>query len=121
MEERISGSLVKGASGGLRGTLHRPANGNGDAIVLTHGAGTDSNAPLLVRLAHAFEEAGYHVLRYDLPFRQQKRTPNPAQAVHDRAGVVEAVNAMRGIVPGRVIAAGTSYGGRQTAMAAAEN
>jgi predicted alpha/beta-hydrolase family hydrolase len=114
MEERID-------SGGPRGTLHRPSNGNGHGIVLTHGAGTDCNAPLLVRLAHAFEEAGYHVLRYDLPFRQHKRPPNPAQAVRDRAGVVEAVNAMRGIVNGRIIAAGHSYGGRQTAMAAAEN
>src|SRR5882724_7976669 len=121
MEERVAGSVVKGSSGGLRGTLHRPAHGNGNGIVLTHGAGTDSNAPLLVRLSRSFEEAGYHVLRYDLPFRQQGRPPNPAQAVRDRAGVVEAVTALRGIVTGRIVAAGHSYGGRQSAMAAAEN
>jgi uncharacterized protein len=110
-------------SGGIRGTWHRPSSANGDGIVLTHGAGSNSNAPLLLRLARAFEEAGYHVLRYDLPFRQQrpKSPPFPAQAARDRAGVVEAVNAMRATVTGRIVAAGHSYGGRQTAMAAAEN
>ena len=54
---------------GVRGILHEPANANGHGLILTHGAGSDCRAPLLVRLAHAFEEAGYLVLRYDLPFR----------------------------------------------------
>jgi predicted alpha/beta-hydrolase family hydrolase len=116
MEERYQ-------SGGVQGILHRPANANGHGLILTHGAGSNSNAPLLVRLAHAFEEAGFHVLRYDLPFRQQRPSgsPIPAHSARDREGVREAAAAMRAIVTGKIIAGGHSYGGRQTAMAASED
>jgi predicted alpha/beta-hydrolase family hydrolase len=104
------------------GVLHRPDQPNGDAFVLTHGAGSNMQAPLLVRMAEALEEAGYLVLRYDLPFRRQrpKGPPFPAQAARDRDGVVQAVEALRHATKGRVFASGHSYGGRQTAMAAAE-
>jgi predicted alpha/beta-hydrolase family hydrolase len=109
------------ASGGVRGVLHRPEQAGGDALILTHGAGSDSNAPLLVRMARAFEANGYVVLRYDLPFRQLRKPPNPANAVRDRAGILEAAAAVRKLTAGRVLAGGHSYGGRQTAMAAAEH
>src|ERR1035438_506221 len=104
---------------GVRGKLHQPALPNGDAFVLTHGAGSNSDAPLLVRLAGALSEAGYVVLRYDLPFRVQrpKGPPSPAAAARDREGVAQAVAAIRRIAPGRIFAGGHSYGGRQTAMA----
>jgi len=109
-------------SGGVRGILHRPGRANGDGIILTHGAGSNCNAPLLSGIARAFEEAGFHVLRYDLPFRQRKGgAPHPAHAARDRAGVVEAAGVMQGLISGRLIASGHSYGGRQSAMAAAEN
>jgi hypothetical protein len=63
------------------------------------------------------------VLRYDLPFRRQRShvPPNPAGAARDREGVARAVETLRAQVPGPVIAGGHSYGGRQTAMKAAEN
>jgi hypothetical protein len=62
------------------------------------------------------------VLRYDLPFRQQRRKgpPFPAAAARDREGVAQAVDAVRRLVDGRVFAGGHSYGGRQTAMAASD-
>ena len=109
-------------SGGVRGVLHQPENPAGDAIALTHGAGANCHAPLLTRLARAFAEAGLVVLRYDLPFRQQrpKGPPFPAAAARDREGVAQAVGALRRIATGRIFAGGHSYGGRQTAMAAAE-
>ncbi len=73
-------------------------------------------------MAQAFAGAGYLVLRYDLPFRRQraKGPPFPAAAARDREGVAAAVAALRNLAPGRVFAGGHSYGGRQTAMAAAE-
>src|ERR1051326_5954180 len=73
---------------GVRGILHRPASPNGSALVLTHGASSNCNAPLLVRLAGTFADAGYLVLRYDLPFRQQRPrgSPFPAGAARDREG-----------------------------------
>ncbi|HKE29190.1 MAG TPA: alpha/beta fold hydrolase [Bryobacteraceae bacterium] len=102
--------------------MHRPERPNGDAFALTHGAGSNLRAPLLVHMAEALEEAGYVVLRYDLPFRVQrpKGPPFPAQAVRDREGVVKAIEALRQETKGRVFAGGHSYGGRQSAMAAAE-
>jgi predicted alpha/beta-hydrolase family hydrolase len=110
-------------TGQVRGVLHRPAASNGRGIVLTHGAGSNAQSPLLVRLARGFEENGYTVLRYDLPFRRSgaKGPPLPAHQARDREGVRQAVEAMRGMVDGAVIAAGHSYGGRQSAMAAAED
>jgi hypothetical protein len=109
-------------SGGVRGVLHRPDDPTGDAIALTHGAGANCHAPLLARLARAFSAAGLTVLRYDLPFRQQrpKGPPFPAAAARDREGVAQAVEALRRLAAGHIFAGGHSYGGRQTAMAASE-
>jgi uncharacterized protein len=106
---------------GVRGVLHRPDSANGDAIALTHGAGSNCHAPLLIRLTHALEEAGYLVLRYDLPFRQQrpKGPPFPGGAERDREGIARAAETVRKMVSGRVFLAGHSYGGRQSTMLAA--
>jgi len=107
---------------GIRGVLHRPAEASGDGLVLTHGAGSDHRAPLLAAVAAAFQAAGFSVLRFDLPFRRErpKGPPHPAGAARDRAGVAEAVSLLRQLGCARVFAGGHSYGGRQTAMAAAE-
>src|SRR5580692_6117636 len=106
-------------SGGVRGVLHTPTQPNGDAFALTHGAGSNCNAPLLQLLSRRFAEEGYMVLRYDLPFRQQrpKGPPFPAAAARDREGVGLAVDVVRKLATGRIFAGGHSYGGRQTAMA----
>jgi predicted alpha/beta-hydrolase family hydrolase len=106
----------------IRGVLHRPDAETGDAFVLTHGAGGNSDAPLLVKLACAFADNGNLTLRYDLPFRIARRAgpPLPAAAARDREGVAAAIQAMRCMARGRVIAGGHSYGGRQTSMLAAE-
>jgi predicted alpha/beta-hydrolase family hydrolase len=108
---------------GIRGVLHRPAKPSGDGLVLTHGAGSDHRAPLLSAVGQAFADAGFLVLRFDLPFRRErpKGPPHPAVAVRDRAGVAEASSLMKQLGCERVFAGGHSYGGRQTAMAAAES
>ena len=102
----------------VRGFLYSPANPNGDAFILTHGAGSNCNAPLLISLAEAFAAQGFAVLRCDLPFRQERRTgpPFPGNAERDRAGLRNAVAAMRKVVSGRVFLGGHSYGGRQATM-----
>jgi uncharacterized protein len=107
----------------VRGFLHAPANPNGDALVVTHSAGSDCNAPLLVALSENFAAHGYIVLRCDLPFRQARRTgpPFPANAERDRAGLRNAIAVMRKNVAGRIFLGGHSYGGRQsTILCAAE-
>jgi predicted alpha/beta-hydrolase family hydrolase len=107
----------------LRGVVHRPDAANSNAILLTHGAGSNCNSPLLTALARDFSAAGYLVLRYDLPFRfaASKGPLNDAQQARDREGVLHAIEAMRKMTRGKLVAGGHSYGGRQTAMMAAEH
>ncbi|MGB9203148.1 MAG: alpha/beta family hydrolase [Terriglobales bacterium] len=107
----------------VRGWLHAPDAPNGDALILTHGAGSDSTAPLLVALGETFSGQGYLVLRCDLPYRQERRTgpPFPGNAERDRKGLGNAVAALRKNVTGRIFLGGHSYGGRQsTILCAAE-
>jgi predicted alpha/beta-hydrolase family hydrolase len=121
-EETRMPSLEPFAAGGVRGFLHRPQGAAGQGLVLTHGAGGNCRAPLLVAAAEAFSAAGLAVLRCDLPFRQRRPSgpPSPSGAAADRAGLREAVIALRGIVAGGVALGGQSYGGRQATMLAAE-
>jgi len=105
----------------VRGFLHLPTTQPDTAIVLTHGAGANCNAPLLVALAEAFSASGLAVLRCDLPFRQARPSGPPPRgsAERDQAGLRVAVNAMQRQVPGSVFLGGHSYGGRQASMLAA--
>ena len=104
-----------------RGFLHLPAEAGGDGLVLTHGAGANCRTPLLVALAEAFCDAGWTVLRCDLPFRQARPhgPPPPGSAERDQRGLKAAVAVMRQQVAGRVSLGGHSYGGRQSSMLAA--
>jgi predicted alpha/beta-hydrolase family hydrolase len=106
----------------VRGFLHEPAQANGDGLVLTHGAGANCQSKLLIALASAFADAGYLVLRCDLPFRQSRPhgPPFPAMAARDREGLRRAVDVLRSKTSGRIFLGGHSYGGRQGSMLAAE-
>ena len=106
----------------IAGWLHQPlVVPRDEALVLTHGAGSNCESPLLRAVAEAFAAAGFHVLRCDLRYRQQRPTgpPIPGGAARDREGLLLAANAMREFAP-KVILGGHSYGGRQASMLAAE-
>jgi predicted alpha/beta-hydrolase family hydrolase len=75
---------------------------------------------MLVALANAFSSAGVTVLRCDLPYRQKRPFGPPRASAEDRAGLQNAVAALRSMVPGRLFLGGQSYGGRQATMVAAE-
>jgi len=115
--------LVDSLLPAVRGFLHSPEHPNGDALILTHGAGSNCNAPLLVALAESFAANGYIVLRCDLPFRQERPTgpPFPGNAERDRVGLRNAVTALRKTVAGRIFLGGHSYGGRQSTMLCANS
>jgi hypothetical protein len=116
----------------VRGFLHRPsvspddATGR-DALVLTHGAGSDCQAPLLVEVANAFAAGGYTVLRCDLPYRQKRQhgPPFPDASAADRKGLRNAILGLRRLVPDRpfkrLFLGGHSYGGRQATILAASD
>lgn len=116
-------SAVEFEKAGIHGFLHKPGRATGQGLVLTHGAGSNCDAPLLVAVAAAFSAAGLTVLRCDLPFRQQrpKGPPPRGSGEVDRAGLRAAVNALRDMVKGQVFLSGHSYGGRQASMLAAED
>ena len=106
----------------VQATLHEPDEPIGEAIVLTHGAGSNRDAPLLVQLAEAFAARGLIALRCDMPYRQQrpKGPPSRPGAARDRAGLRSALDSLRGKAK-RLYLGGSSYGGRQATMLAAED
>lgn len=112
----------------VRGFLHQSAaipnaipSAISDVLILSHGAGSDCSAPLLVALAKTFCAAGITVLRLNLPFRQLRPhgPPPPGSAERDQQGLRAAVDAMRRRTKGRIFLGGHSYGGRQSSMLAA--
>src|SRR5579862_8359843 len=122
VKARGMASAIAFEEDGVRGFLHRPARAGGPGLVLTHGAGGDCRMPLLVAAAETFAEAGLTVLRCDLPFRQRRPAgpPSPSGAAADRAGLREAVGALRRTGTGPMYLGGQSYGGRQATILAAE-
>jgi predicted alpha/beta-hydrolase family hydrolase len=106
----------------VRGFPHLPDPPNDDGLVLSHGAGSNATAPLLVALADTFSANGFTVLRCDLPYRQSRSfgPPGPGDAARDRAGLENALAAMGKMISGRLFLGGHSYGGRQSSMLCAE-
>lgn len=93
-----------------------------ESLILTHGAGSNRNAPLLVALANVLGESGIYVLRYDLPFRQERPhgPSRPGDAARDRQGLREEIVKIRESKGGKVWLGGHSYGGRQASILSAE-
>jgi predicted alpha/beta-hydrolase family hydrolase len=119
----------------IRGFLHVPETPNQDGLVLTHGAGGNAQAPLLVALADAFAATGITVLRCNLPYRQARPfgPPGPGDAARDRAGLKNVIAKLKAELGGpslprslrqgwetRIFLGGHSYGGRQASMLCAE-
>jgi len=106
----------------IQGYLEIPEHANGDGIVLTHGAGSDCQAKLLIEVSEALSGCGFTVLRFDLPFRVARPTgpPKPGSGERDREGIRRAVEVLKAKIHGRVFIGGHSYGGRQASMLAAE-
>jgi predicted alpha/beta-hydrolase family hydrolase len=133
----------------VRGYLHTPETPNGKGLVLTHGAGSNAQAPLLIALAETFAAAGFTILRCDLPYRQTRSfgPPGPADSARDRAGLKNAIAALKiemgrpemgcpmsrricetwepqspadPPASGNIFLGGHSYGGRQCSMLCAE-
>jgi len=96
----------------VRGILHPAASSGADGLVLTQGAGSNADAPLLVAVAAAFAARGVTVLRCDLPFRQARPRggPSPTGAARDREGLRVSLRLLRERVSGRLFLGGHSYG-----------
>jgi predicted alpha/beta-hydrolase family hydrolase len=109
---------------GVRGTLEWPDGASEHALVLTHGAGSNSNAAILKAVSGRLCERGWTVLRCDLPFRQKHAgPPRPPEAAADRDGLRQALKLLRNAAGAnvRLFLGGHSYGGRQATMLASED
>lgn len=108
--------------GNVFGFLHQPDADSRGGVALTHGAGANCNTRLLTAIAEDFCAHGWTVLRYNLPFRQKRPFGPPSRnsAPLDQAGIGNAITQLRGFTTGPIIAAGHSYGGRQTTILAAK-
>jgi predicted alpha/beta-hydrolase family hydrolase len=114
---------VVSSSSIMLGPLHQPSGDAKRVMVLTHGAGSNCDTPLLREVARAFCEMGTLVMRVDLSFRQRRPSgpPGRGDGPRDRAGLRLAVEGARAMAPGPLILAGPSYGGRQASILAAED
>jgi uncharacterized protein len=104
----------------IAGVAHEPDGTPSGVVVLTHGAGGSRESILLQRLCDEWARRGWLAVRYNLPYRRRRpKGPPSGSAATDRAGVVAAIAACRGLAGGPLIAGGHSYGGRQTSMVVA--
>ena len=111
-------------SDGIQAILHPPlAQANGTGVLLTHGAGAGYKTALLVAMSEQLAQHGFQVLRFNLAFRQRRRTgpPHPSKSEEDRYSIVQAAKFMRQRTPNRIIMGGHSYGGRQVTIAASDD
>jgi hypothetical protein len=89
------------------------------AVLLAHGAGSDRNAPALVAVAGALEEAGIPSLRFDFPYRlagrkAPDRPPVLLAAVREAAAQLSKET---GLPADRLVLGGRSMGGRYCSLA----
>ncbi|MGB8405001.1 MAG: alpha/beta family hydrolase [Mycobacterium sp.] len=104
----------------IAGVAHEPAGKPVGTVLLTHGAGSNRDAPLIIRICDEWARGGWLAIRYNLPYRRRRpKGPPSNSAASDQQGILEAIELARTLTDGPVIAGGHSYGGRMTSMVAA--
>jgi predicted alpha/beta-hydrolase family hydrolase len=105
----------------IAGVAHEPEGTPTGVVLLTHGAGGNRDAPLIIRICDEWARHGWLAIRYNLPYRRRRpKGPPSNSAASDQQGIVEAIELAHTLTDGPVIAGGHSYGGRMTSMVAAE-
>lgn len=70
----VDAPLARGGS--LKATVHRPAKGNGCAVVLAPGGGYHKELPILKRSAEMLADAGFVAIRFDWAYFTAKKQPS---------------------------------------------
>ena len=105
----------------IAGIAHEPDGRPRGAVVLTHGAGGSRDSALLKKICDEWARRGWLAVRYNLPYRRRRpKGPPSGSAATDQAGIVEAIELVRDMAKGPVVAGGHSYGGRMTSMVVAD-
>jgi len=105
----------------IAGIGHEPDAEPVGVVALTHGAGGSRESALLKKICDEWARRGWLAVRYNLPYRRRRpKGPPSGSAATDQAGIVEAIELVRTMADGPVVAGGHSYGGRMTSMVVAE-
>ena len=105
----------------IAGIAHEPDGTPTGVVLLTHGAGSNRDAPLIIRICDEWARHGWLAIRYNLPYRRRRpKGPPSNSAASDQQGIVEAIEFAHTLTDGPVVAGGHSYGGRMTSMVAAQ-
>jgi uncharacterized protein len=105
----------------IAGIAHAPQGKPKGAVALTHGAGGSRESALLQKICDEWARRGWVAVRYNLPYRRRRpKGPPSGSAATDQAGIVEAIDLVRTLAKGPVVAGGHSYGGRMTSMVIAD-
>ena len=98
----------------LKATVHRPAKGNGAAVVLAPGAGYHRGLRLMTRSAEELAAAGFVAIRFDWAYFTAKGEPSAdlATEVADLDAAVAFAKKQEGVT--RVLVAGKSLGSMTT-------
>jgi predicted alpha/beta-hydrolase family hydrolase len=105
----------------IAGIAHEPKGKAKGVVVLTHGAGGSRESPLLKKICDEWASRGWLAVRYNLPYRRRRpKGPPSGSAKADQAAILEAVETVRELADGPIIAGGHSYGGRLTSMSVAD-
>lgn len=91
-------------------------------LILTHGAGSNRDAPLLAALDRVLTRCGLRVIRANHAFREARPAgpPRPGDAARDRQRLRELVESARAGGANKVYLGGHSYGARQSTILASE-
>ncbi|SHU89577.1 alpha/beta hydrolase superfamily enzyme, predicted hydrolase [Mycobacteroides abscessus subsp. abscessus] len=105
----------------IAGIAHEPDGTPTGVVLLTHGAGGNRDAALIIRICDEWARHGWLAIRYNLPYRRRRpKGPPSNSAASDQQGIIEAIELAHTLTDGPVIAGGHSYGGRMTSMVAAQ-
>jgi predicted alpha/beta-hydrolase family hydrolase len=89
-------------------------------MVLAHGAGAGMTHPFMAAVAAELAHQDIASLRYQFPYMEERRRPDPPKLAHTTVRAAAAAAAR--LVPDAVlVAGGKSYGGRMTSQAQAES
>jgi predicted alpha/beta-hydrolase family hydrolase len=113
-------TFADGGDGTVSGVIAYPDGGQRElSVVLAHGAGSDMNSALLVFMQERLAGAGYRSVRFNFPYKEQRRR------LPDRAPVLE--RCYRSVLAtlrdeeemARLVIGGKSMGGRMATHLAA--
>lgn len=102
--------------------VRRGAARSDRAVLLAHGAGSDMNAPVLVRVSDALRVAGVPSLRFNFAYRAAgRRAPDRAPVLQATLRAAARELARRTKLPlGRIVVGGRSMGGRMASLCVAD-